>query len=119
MSNILISEGRVESPASRADPAAAGDSTHRSPCHTLNPAAEGLSVPIAADAAGAARDVANATIGAGRSAIWRTGIHEASHICASRFQNLDVAGSTLVEGPDYQGLTWSSGSKRASRQGCL
>jgi hypothetical protein len=50
-----------------------------------------------------------------RSPIWRTGIHEAGHICASRFQNLDVAGATLVEGPDYQGLTWSSGSKRALR----
>jgi hypothetical protein len=37
------------------------------------------------------------------------------HISASRFQNLDIAGATLVEGPDYQGLTWSSGSKRALR----
>jgi hypothetical protein len=52
---------------------------------------------------------------AGRSPLWRTAIHEASHICAARFQNLDVAGSTLVEGPDYQGMTWSSGSKRALR----
>jgi hypothetical protein len=50
-----------------------------------------------------------------RSPIWRTGVHEAGHICVSRFYDLDVAGSTLVEGPDYQGLTWSSGSKRALR----
>lgn len=52
---------------------------------------------------------------AGRSPLWRTAIHEASHIVASRFLNLDVAGSTLVEGPDYAGLTWGPGSKRALR----
>jgi hypothetical protein len=52
---------------------------------------------------------------AARSPIWRTGVHEAGHICASRFQNLEVAGSTVVEGPDYSGLTWASGSNRALR----
>jgi hypothetical protein len=45
--------------------------------------------------------------------LWRVALHEASHICAARFQNLEVGGSTLVEGPGYQGLTWSTGSKRA------
>jgi hypothetical protein len=30
--------------------------------------------------------------------LWRTAIHEGSHILASRFQNLEVAGSTLVGG---------------------
>jgi hypothetical protein len=50
-----------------------------------------------------------------QSGIWRTGIHESGHICTSRFLNLEVAGSTLVEGPGYSGLTWSSGSKRALR----
>jgi hypothetical protein len=52
---------------------------------------------------------------AAHSPIWRTAIHESSHIVASRFQNLEVAGSTLVEGPDYQSLTWGPGSKRALR----
>jgi hypothetical protein len=47
--------------------------------------------------------------------LWRTAIHEAGHICASRYQNLDVTGSTLVEGPSYAGLTWGPGSKRALR----
>jgi hypothetical protein len=90
MNNQSVDEGRRESPARRVDQVAAGDSTHQSPRHALNP--DTVSSPI-----------------------WRTAIHEASHICASRFQNLDVAGSTLVEGPDYQGLTWSPGSKRALR----
>jgi hypothetical protein len=50
-----------------------------------------------------------------RSPLWRTAIHESSHIVSSRFQNLDVAGSSLVEGPSYLGLTWGPGSKRALR----
>jgi hypothetical protein len=90
MNNESIVEGRLESSARCDDQVAAGDSTHQSPRHTLN------------------SDTAS-------SPNWRTAVHEASHICASRFQNLDVAGSTLVEGPDYQGLTWSPGSKRALR----
>jgi len=73
----------------------------------------GVSVSAAADETGPSC-IANAA-GASSSPIWRTGIHEASHICAARFQNLDVAGSTLIEGPGYSGLTWSSGSKRALR----
>jgi len=47
--------------------------------------------------------------------IFRVGCHEGGHITASRFLDLEVAGSTLVEGPDYSGLTWHSGSKRARR----
>jgi hypothetical protein len=81
----------------------------------LNPDAVGLSVPSAPGSIGPVCVVANATDGTGCSPLWRTAIHEGSHICASRFQNLDVAGSTLIEGPDYQGLTWSPGSKRALR----
>jgi hypothetical protein len=72
-----------------------------------------LSVAAASDETGPGC-IANAA-GASRSPIWRTGVHEASHICAARFQNLDVAGSTLIEGPGYSGLAWSSGSKRALR----
>src|ERR1700681_1111462 len=54
--------------------------------------------------------------GGGRNPeIVRTGIHEGGHICASRFLNLEVAGSTLIEGPSYTGLTWGPGSKRALR----
>ena len=50
-----------------------------------------------------------------QSAIWRTGLHESWHICTSRLLDLEVAGSTLVEGPSYSGLTWGTGSKRAQR----
>jgi hypothetical protein len=50
-----------------------------------------------------------------QSGIWRTAIHEAGHICTSRSLNLEVAGSTLIEGPSYTGLTWGPGSKRALR----
>jgi hypothetical protein len=45
--------------------------------------------------------------------IFRVGCHEGGHITASRFLDLEVAGSTLVEGPGYTGLTWAPGSKRA------
>jgi hypothetical protein len=45
----------------------------------------------------------------------RVGCHEAGHITASRFLDLEVAGSTVVEGPGYSGLTWAPGSKRARR----
>jgi hypothetical protein len=45
--------------------------------------------------------------------IFRVGCHEAGHITASRFLDLEVAGSTVVEGPGYTGLTWAPGSKRA------
>jgi hypothetical protein len=47
--------------------------------------------------------------------LWRTALHEAGHICASRYLNLEVAGATVVEGPSYTGLTWGPGSKRALR----
>jgi hypothetical protein len=75
-----------------------------------NPDAVVLSAPDAIDAMRS-----QFTDSLGRPPIWCTTIHEASHICAARFQNLDVAGSTLVEGPGYSGMTWSSGSKRALR----
>jgi hypothetical protein len=91
MYNKLVGEGQLENPASCSDQAAA----------VVCQQGHGGSSSITHEAA--------------RSPLWRTGIHEASHICASRYQNLDVAGSTLVEGPDYQGLTWGPGSKRALR----
>jgi hypothetical protein len=47
--------------------------------------------------------------------IFRVGCHEAGHITASRFLDLEVAGSTVAEGPGYSGLTWAPGSKRARR----
>jgi hypothetical protein len=112
MESISIDEGRRECPTRCVDQAVTGN------CQQVP--GDGSSIPNSDAVAPSPSvsicpvDAANAN-GAGRSTIWRTGIHEASHICASRFQNLDVAGSTLVEGPDYQGLTWSSGSKRALR----
>jgi hypothetical protein len=119
MESISIDEGRRESPARCVDQAVTGN------CQQVpgdgssipNPGAEVSSVSSASVSIGAVcDDIANAiTGGAHLWPIWRTAIHEGSHICAARIQNLDVAGSTLVEGPDYQGLTWSSGSKRALR----
>src|SRR5258708_26104575 len=50
-----------------------------------------------------------------QSALWRTGLHESWHTCTSRLLDLEVAGSTLVEGRSYSGLTWGTGSKRAQR----
>jgi hypothetical protein len=87
---------------------ATGDSTHQSPRHTLNPAAEGLSVPIAADAAGAVLDAANAANGVGRSELddWRTSLHEAGHTVVGRALGHEVGGVTIVPGADYGGLCW-------------
>ena len=50
-----------------------------------------------------------------RSKLWRTSIHEAGHVVCSRYQNIELAGSTIVEGPGYSGLTWGPGSQRALR----
>jgi hypothetical protein len=47
--------------------------------------------------------------------LFRVGCHEAGHITASRFLDLEVAGATVAEGPGYSGLTWAPGSKRARR----
>jgi hypothetical protein len=91
--NELIVEGRLENPAWRDDLVADGDSTHQSP-RQIDP---GAVSPASAS----------------ESPLWRVALHESAHILAARFQNLEVAGSTLVEGPGYQGLTWSTGSKRA------
>ncbi len=51
----------------------------------------------------------------GDANLWRTAIHEAGHVCCSRYLNLEVAGSTIVEGPSYSGVTWGPGSARALR----
>jgi hypothetical protein len=114
--NELIEDGRPDVPAGCFDRAA------RKACQQglagsspiPNPDAEVCSVPPVSVPTGPIHVRADGH-GAGRSALWRTGLHEASHIFASRFQNLELAGSTLVEGPDYQGLTWGPGSKRALR----
>ena len=36
--------------------------------------------------------------------IWRTAVHEAGHVCCARHLNLEVSGSTVVEGPSYSGV---------------
>jgi hypothetical protein len=112
MNNVLIVEGHPENPA-RCDDMAGDIGQHGvARSSILNPDAE-VSVPTASDSTGPG--CAQHAAGVDRLPIWRTGIHEASHIFAARFQNLNVAGSTVVEGPGYSGLTWSSGSKRALR----
>jgi hypothetical protein len=54
-------------------------------------------------------------VGGRNPEILRTGIHEGGHILTSRSLNLEVTGSTLIEGEGYSGLTWGPQSKRALR----
>jgi hypothetical protein len=44
----------------------------------------------------------------GRSPLddWRTALHEAGHVVVGRVLGEEVGGVTIVEGPDYGGLTW-------------
>jgi hypothetical protein len=37
---------------------------------------------------------------------WRVGLHEAGHVVVGRALGSEVGGVTIVEGPDYGGLTW-------------
>jgi hypothetical protein len=37
---------------------------------------------------------------------WRTALHEAGHVVVGRVLGEEVGGVTIVEGPDYGGLTW-------------
>jgi hypothetical protein len=110
MNNISIDEGRRESPARCVDQAVTGN------CQQVpgdgssipNPDAEVSSVSSASVSIGAAHDVANATTGAGRSELddWRIAFHEAGHVVCGRALGEEVGGVTIVEGPDYGGLTW-------------
>jgi hypothetical protein len=80
--NDSIDEGRAGySFTACVDPVAAGDQ-HTSR-HALNP-------------------------DAGRSELddWRTALHEAGHVVVGRALGSEVGGVTIVEGPDYGGLTW-------------
>jgi len=45
---------------------------------------------------------------AGRAAVddWRVSLHEAGHVVVGRSLGMEVGGVTIVEGPDYGGLTW-------------
>jgi hypothetical protein len=78
--NDQVDEGRVESPASRVDQAAA----------TSQHGGSRSSTPIV------------------RSALddRRTAIHEAGHVVVGRALGMEVGGCTIVEGPDFAGLTW-------------
>jgi hypothetical protein len=73
----------------------------------VNPGAE-VSFSSASDSIGPVCDVANATNGAGRSELddWRIALHEAGHTVVGRALGEEVGGVTIVEGPDYGGLTW-------------
>jgi hypothetical protein len=45
--------------------------------------------------------------GAARSSTdWRVAIHEAGHVVVGRVLGQEVGGCTIIEGPDYGGLTW-------------
>jgi hypothetical protein len=74
------------------------------------------SLQIAADARLPASN-SNATTPPTRSeaALWRTACHEAGHVVCERLLDIEIAGTTVVEGPDYSGLTWGPESTRALR----
>jgi ATP-dependent Zn protease len=75
-----VDEGRVESPASRVDQAAA----------TSQHGGSRSSTPIVCSALDDRR----------------TAIHEAGHVVVGRALGMEVGGCTIVEGPDFAGLTW-------------
>jgi hypothetical protein len=99
-------EGRLESPARCVDQAAATCQRSGGSSSISNP-----DVSPVSDTTGLSANQHEAS----RSPLWRTSCHEAGHIAASRFQNLEVTGSSIVAGDGYLGLTWASGSKRALR----
>jgi hypothetical protein len=65
-------------------------------------------VPAASDSVDTGRSAANAAIGVDRSALddWRVSLHEGGHVIVGRALGSQVGGVTIVEGPDYGGLTW-------------
>ena len=71
---------------------------------------------IAADAP-SPKSNSNATTPPARSeaALWRTACHEAGHVVCDRLLDIEIAGTTVVEGPAYSGLAWGPQSTRALR----
>jgi hypothetical protein len=104
MMNKIDVESRIARPSMRVDPAGTcqqGDGSSS----FLNPDAQ-ASVPTASDSTGpvCTRHVS----GAGRSELddWRIALHEGGHTVVGRALGSEVGGCTIVEGPDYGGLTW-------------
>jgi len=57
--------------------------------------------------------VSQATRSSFDQALRRVAVHEAGHCTTSRVLNIELGGTTIVPGPDYDGLTWSAASRRA------
>jgi hypothetical protein len=103
MMNKIDVESRIAHPSMRVDPA--GTCQQGVGSSSFSNAAV-FSVP-SVDATGI-RDCEGADAGHTRSEIddWRTALHEAGHVVVGRALGEEVGGVTIVEGPDYGGLTW-------------
>jgi hypothetical protein len=47
--------------------------------------------------------------------MWRTSVHECGHVVTELLLGIEVAGTTIVPGPGYSGLTWGPQATRARR----
>jgi hypothetical protein len=71
-----------------------------------NPDVVGLSVPPASDSTDPVRDMSASGVGRSELDDWRVSLHEGGHTVVGRALGAEVGGCTIVEGPDYGGLTW-------------
>jgi hypothetical protein len=101
--NKIDVESRIARPSMRVDPAATCQQGVGS--SSISDAAAFPAPPV--DATGI-RDFEGADVGRTRSEIddWRTALHEAGHVVVGRALGEEVGGCTIIEGPDYGGLTW-------------
>jgi hypothetical protein len=65
-----------------------------------------LSVPFLSDATGHVCTPLADMVGRSELDDWRIALHEAGHTVVGRALGEEVGGVTIVEGPDYGGLTW-------------
>jgi hypothetical protein len=105
MNNISIVEGRLENPARCDDQAPVICQQDGGSSLFVNPDDTVFSVPFSSDSIG--RVLPHEDM-AGRSELddWRIALHEAGHTVVGRALGEEVGGVTIVEGPDYGGLTW-------------
>jgi hypothetical protein len=108
MKKISVGEGYRGVPPRYVDQAGGICQQDSASSQFVNPAVEVSSVSSTSDSIGHAYNEANAVSMAGRSELddWRTALHEAGHTVVGRALGEEVGGVTIVEGPDYGGLTW-------------
>jgi hypothetical protein len=101
--NKIDVESRIARPSMRVDPAATCQQGVGS--SSISNAAVFPAPPV--DATGV-RDFEGADVGRNRSELddWRTALHEGGHTVVGRALGAEIGGCTIIEGPDYGGLTW-------------